>query len=233
MCTLRRAIAVRTFCWLFACAAAGCSADDDAPPSQVQAGASALPDASRPEPPRDAGPAQGAGSGGMSGRGSAGGGGGSGDSGDGANAGLCSSDGNCEQQLELAPAVHLADPIDYADKPPAGGPHNNCWARWVEHTQPVADEIWVHNLEHGGIVLLYNCTEACSSELDQLRSFASSHARTLLTPYAEMTHRFAAVAWGYRLQMDALDTAALERFYTAHLDHGPESLPNPPPTGCP
>lgn len=56
-------------------------------------------------------------------------------------------------------AFHLpfCTPINYAHNPPASGDHWPWPAPWGVHTEYLPREWWVHNLEHQGIVLLYNC----------------------------------------------------------------------------
>ncbi|MSP61755.1 MAG: DUF3105 domain-containing protein [Myxococcales bacterium] len=48
--------------------------------------------------------------------------------------------------------------VNYKANPPASGPH---WPEpkppWAAYSTVVPREAWVHNLEHGGIVLLFNC----------------------------------------------------------------------------
>jgi hypothetical protein len=137
---------------------------------------------------------------------------------------LCAPDGNCEESLTLAAALHVNTAIDYPDKPPAGGPHRGCWTTWGVHADPVADDVWVHNLEHGGLVLLYNCADACTADVNLLEGFVATHPRTLLTPYPEMPRRFAIVSWGYRLGMDTLHEPTLQAFYDRHFNRAPEAL---------
>ena len=146
---------------------------------------------------------------------------------------ICTATGDCEQIVAITSAMHVDAPIDYPDPPPAGGPHNGCWSAWGVHKTPVADENWVHNLEHGGVVLLYHCTPACADQVKSLGAFVDKHNLTLLTEYPDMKSRFAFVAWGFRLQSDALDLDALLAFYTAHVDQAPESISSGPPSGCP
>jgi hypothetical protein len=45
----------------------------------------------------------------------------------------------------------------YVSNPPASGPHWPAPAFWGIYGWVLPEEWWVHNLEHGGIVLLYNC----------------------------------------------------------------------------
>jgi hypothetical protein len=169
-----------------------------------------------------------AGSGGRAGLGGdgAGGEGGSGE------AKLCTTSGDCEEELAVPNANHLTGDIDYPDVPPVGGPHNPNWGAWGVHAEPLADECWVHNLEHGGVVVLYNCPEGCADDVARLETFVIDHRRTLLTEYPALPRRYAVVAWGHRLSMDVLDVDTMDVFYTLHFGQAPESLDDPPRSSC-
>jgi hypothetical protein len=138
--------------------------------------------------------------------------------------------GDCRTDtFTITSSAHTTDTIDYADIPPTGGAHHPCWATWGVHTEAVPDEHWVHNLEHGGVVLLYNCTD-CQSEIDDAASWVNTtQGSMLLTPYPALPARWAAVAWGARTVMGCYDRAAFEAFFAEHFDHAPESLRAPPP----
>jgi hypothetical protein len=154
----------------------------------------------------------------------------------GADAGdrICAAcDGACEETLALEPAQHLSGSIDYADTPPAGGPHGSCWADWGPHLDgPLPPEQWVHNLEHGGVVFLYHCPDGCSTELTQLTTLGSALSRVIVTEYPDMPAGFAAVGWGHRLVTRCFDMEALVAFYSAHFDQAPESISSGSPNGC-
>jgi hypothetical protein len=151
---------------------------------------------------------------------------------DGGTGKICTSAGDCEQHILVASAAHQTGTIDYPIKPPPGGNHNPCWGEWGVHDAPLPAENWVHNLEHGGVVLLYHCPKGCKDEIAELSDFVAAHPRTVLSEYEAMDARFAAIAWEYRLLMDDLDLDAIGEFYVAHFDHGLESLDAPPPSGC-
>ncbi len=141
--------------------------------------------------------------------------------------------GGCVDHVELGSASHVEGEVAYDTKPPMGGDHNACWAEWGVHAEAVADENWVHNLEHGGVVFLYNCPDGCETEVEQLSGYVTALGPTaLLTPYAEMEDRFAAVSWGWRLLQDCLDLSAMQTFYANHVDQGPESSTSGPADGC-
>jgi hypothetical protein len=145
---------------------------------------------------------------------------------------VCTTCGACEQSFIVASSAHVTGMIDYPDYPPPGGPHNPCWAPWGVHQDVVATENWVHNTEHGGIVYLYPVGDAGTASVVELAAFVARSPRTLLTAAPELTTAFAAVAWGHRLVSPCVDEAAAEAFYAEHLDHGPESIPDEPPSSC-
>ena len=134
--------------------------------------------------------------------------------------------------MQLDPAQHVTGTIPYADLPPAGGPHNPCWAAFGVHETPVPAERWVHNLEHGGVVFLYNCPEGCDTEVEQLQTLVDGTPQALLTEYEGLPARFAVVAWGHRLVSDCFDSEAFLAFYADHVDQAPESITAGPPAGC-
>ncbi len=141
--------------------------------------------------------------------------------------------GECRiDELAYASSYHTTEPVDYADIPPAGGPHNPCWAAWGVHDTAVPDDNWVHNLEHGGVTFLYDCTD-CDGDVAGIIGLTTGLAQfTVVTPYPEMDPGYAVVAWGWRLVSSCFDPAAAEAFYTAHVDQAPESTMADPGKGC-
>lgn len=123
-------------------------------------------------------------------------------------------------------------PIKYSHYPPTSG---NFWgepAPWGTYEEEVPEEIWLHNLAHGGIAILYRCDTPCAELEQQLRdahhSFPRSkwgHVKLLVTPYPKLKTRLAVVAWTWIDEMDAFDRDRLLRFYTRHLDRGPSDVP--------
>ena len=135
--------------------------------------------------------------------------------------------------------AHVSDetsPIPYPCSPPASGPHYPRWAVWGESSNPIPREHWVHNLEHGGIGLLYRCDDGCEEWVAQLRQEMESQpidlscsggvsSRIFLTedtllPRSPM---IAAVAWEYVYTADCVAPESLRRFVDDHYGNGPES----------
>jgi len=128
--------------------------------------------------------------------------------------------------------AHVNGPLDYPDKPPVGGHHNPCWARWGVYDKELASERWVHNLEHGGVVFLFRCDDGCASERAAMASIVNGNPQAILTPYAALPTRFAVVAWGVRITSECFDSARFQRFYDEHVGRGPEQIASNPPDSC-
>jgi hypothetical protein len=131
--------------------------------------------------------------------------------------------------------MHVPDgaPVDYGVRPPIGGPHYaSPHPDYGVLTEPVPPGRWLHNLEHGAIVLLYNCPADCPGLVDELgaiyaslpagRNARDGGPRMLLTRYHEMDRPIAVVGWGHLLELDQLEPDRVARFYAEHLDRGPE-----------
>lgn len=147
---------------------------------------------------------------------------------------MCAACGGCEEVIEVVSTMHTTNPVTYRDPPPTSGPHNPCWGHWdVYDDAPLPAERWVHNLEHGGVVFLYNCPDGCEPEVARLRELHRTRPRTIVTAYADLPTRFGVVSWGHRLLSECFDEAALLAFYARNFDHAPESLDTPPNPNCP
>ena len=146
---------------------------------------------------------------------------------------ICTRCGACDETQAAVSTMHTNAPVDYPDPPPSSGTHNPCWGTWGVHDEPLAAERWVHNLEHGGVVFLYNCPDGCADELSSLVSFANARMRTVVTAYYKLPTRFAVVAWEHRLVSECLDEQAFGQFYDAHVNRAPESNNMPPNPSCP
>lgn len=148
--------------------------------------------------------------------------------------GCAACDGACaEESLTYATRTHQTREIEYRNTPPAGGDHDGCWGQWGVQAEALDARHWVHNMEHGGVVFLYNCPDGCAAEVTELTAYVESLGnRAILTAYPELGTRFGAVAWGHRLLTDCLDMDAMRDFYDRRANQGPESVSSGPPSGC-
>lgn len=129
---------------------------------------------------------------------------------------------------------HLAEGTraTYGHYPPTSGPHWPTRAPWGVSSVPVPPEQWVHNLEHGGIVVLYRCDVPCP---DVIAKLADAHrtlprgkhgeVKLLVAPDRRIASRLALLAWRRLQDLRAFDRDRLLRFYETYVDRGPEDAP--------
>ncbi|MSQ14389.1 MAG: DUF3105 domain-containing protein [Dehalococcoidia bacterium] len=136
-----------------------------------------------------------------------------------------------EAPLEVAQHVPEGSPLEYKNSPPSSGVHYGVTRPLAVYSEEVNPGYWVHNLEHGGIAILYNCPEGCPDLVkklnDEYRSFPNSKygsVKLIVTPYSKLETRLAIVSWGWVDAMEEFDKDRMINFYRAHVDHGPEDL---------
>jgi hypothetical protein len=137
--------------------------------------------------------------------------------------------------------VNKGEPhASYNSKPPTSGPHWSILGEapvpWGIYREPVLDEAQVHNLEHGGVMIQYNCRD-CPDLVAQLEGFYNRYSaarplprypqstKLIVAPYYDMPSRIALTAWGRIDTLDAYDEARITRFVDAYRDNGPEAVP--------
>jgi hypothetical protein len=108
----------------------------------------------------------------------------------------------------------------YNSVPPTSGPHLPYIAPWGVHTRPIPDELQVHNLEDGGVMVQYNCT--CPELVDKLRGIVSRYDKfVVLAPYPTMKTKIALTAWTRLDGFEEFDEARIVRFIDRYrgIDH--------------
>jgi Protein of unknown function (DUF3105) len=156
--------------------------------------------------------------------------------------------------------LHVAtgSEVTYTYCPPASGNHYNAAAvgpiapRFYSVNDKTVPEGWIHNLEHGGMVLLYrgDGPGATPDGQAQLKAFFASFppspvcgfaAGTQFSPviaeFNDMKTPFAALVWGRALPLQTFDAAAILQFNATYAERtNPESFcasPTPIPTASP
>lgn len=139
--------------------------------------------------------------------------------------------------VDEMPHTHVAPPtaITYNHNPPTSGCHynlgyGNAPIQTGAYNVEIPPEYWVHNLEHGYIVVLYNCPSGCNTEFQALRTWyhglpADSnfgYAKVIIIPYKEMTVPFAAVSWDWYDPIPVFSIAEVQKFYANHVGNAPE-----------
>lgn len=132
------------------------------------------------------------------------------------------------RQITIAGAEHIPDTqkaTDHNSVPPTSGQHYARTAPDGIQAAPVPDEVQVHNLEHGQIMIQYTC--ACPDLAQQLAVFAQRYPKwVLVAPYPNpnVGARIALTAWGYLDTFDEFDEARITNFIEARKNKGPEKV---------
>ncbi len=148
---------------------------------------------------------------------------------------------HCDGKVVVEPIVdsphrEVGTPIVWPNNPPTSGPHWPVWAAWNRHYDEIARPYWLHNAEHGGVVLAYRCDAGCQDIADALDSLvrvlpADPHCvaplrnRTIVVadPLLPDDHAVFAVAWGTYYEASCVDTEALTGFYTDNFGRSTEN----------
>jgi len=141
----------------------------------------------------------------------------------------------------LLPALHVAigSDIQWDSNPPSSGPHYPIWAAYQAYDTPVPRGYYVHDLEHGAIVFVFNCGDAgCPDVVAAFHAASDSlpddplctaagegvRVRTVITPDPLLDVTVAAAAWGWTYKSECVDLPSLKAFAAAHYGQGPEEF---------
>ena len=127
--------------------------------------------------------------------------------------------------------------IEWSTNPPTSGPHFSLWAAWDRSYGTLDRGFWVHNLEHGAVVLAHRCDAGCPDEIAQLAAAvlalpedakceAPIRARALVVadPLLPDDRSFAAIAWGALYSASCVDPDAIAEFAGDFYGRAPENL---------
>lgn len=124
--------------------------------------------------------------------------------------------------------VPLCSQLQFGSNPPASGNHYAppYWAAYRTYAAPVPAGFLVHDLEHGAVVIGYNCPEGCAEEVARAQAWINglgqdpicpgSPHKIILAPNPQLDVRWAAAAWAWTWKASCPDTASLGAFFRAH-----------------
>ena len=127
----------------------------------------------------------------------------------------------------------------YESRPATSGEHWNVGGgvapmNWGVYTSPVPEPAVVHNLEHGGIVIWYQPTQASAEDVTALTQYVESQVRSakfkvILSPWAgeDFGHPIAATAWNWMLYQDEANIDEIRAFLDDHYGDAPEPAGGP------
>jgi hypothetical protein len=144
--------------------------------------------------------------------------------GDGNSGGEAVAQGDCTTQtfdaLEARHVEELPGDYEYNSIPATSGLHNPVTAIWNLYDQPVPQINYIHNLEHGGIVIQYG-SEVPAEEIASLANWYGQDPRGLIVaPLSEemegedptLADQIVAVSWTHMVRCGSFNEAVLSDF---------------------
>ena len=126
----------------------------------------------------------------------------------------------------------------YNSIPPTSGTHVGGKAQWGISDSPIPDELQLHNLEDGGVVVQYNCTpgvdsksqatpspqvqDECQKLIEDLSSIVKKYSdKVLMAPYPKLDTKIALTAWTRIDKFNDFDEERIQKFIRAFkgIDH--------------
>ena len=127
--------------------------------------------------------------------------------------------------------VEEGQDIQYESNPPTFGPHFGTTSPAGFFDEPVVEEILVHNLEHGQIVIHYN-PDASQETKDKIDELVDQEPQaTLAVPNASIEKSVVFTAWGALQACDEPAQEAADAFRERFQGRGPEQVGIPTFTG--
>ncbi len=126
----------------------------------------------------------------------------------------------------------------YNSDPASSGPHyadSSSPAEWGIYTEEVSEEIFIHNEEHGGVIVTYQPDLLPTDQLKKLQDLfiapysnkAFSPIKFIITPRSKDKHAIELAAWTYTLNLDTYDEATIIKFFNQHAGKAPEPTAGP------
>lgn len=135
------------------------------------------------------------------------------------------------EEFEALPAIHIDSaeapptPPPYNSDPPTSGPHLGAQvAPWGSHPETVPPEIFVHNLEHGGIVIHYK--DLPDEDIVALEELVDSYDDgVIVMPSDSINKPLALTQWAHMQTCEKYSERVVVDFIRARCNKG-----NPEPT---
>jgi len=131
--------------------------------------------------------------------------------------------------------------FNYSSDPPTSGAHQEIFTQAFINAQPLQKYVQVHVLEHGNVLLQYNClcpavvaalSEVAHAYDDRLAPGGAAGARpadvmrseeigaaVVVAPYPGMPYKIALTAWTRLEPLDTVDRSKIFSFVNAYLNN--------------
>jgi hypothetical protein len=113
--------------------------------------------------------------------------------------------------FESLPGGVAEGPIDYPQRPPAGGQHAELPHLCGLYHVPLQDEHAVKALATGAVWVAYH-PDLPAADVERLRDEASGHLDVILAPYPGLEQRVVLTAWERQLALDSVEDPRITVF---------------------
>ncbi|MEP7204824.1 MAG: DUF3105 domain-containing protein [Candidatus Saccharibacteria bacterium] len=121
---------------------------------------------------------------------------------------------------------------------PSSGPHYEdakSPTDWGIYTEIIQPEVFLHNEEHGGVIIAYSPSLLPADQLKKLQTlFAPPYdqkdfkpAKFILAPRPTNKKAIQLASWNWTYDLDGYDAASITKFYLQHGGKAPEALAGP------
>ncbi len=110
----------------------------------------------------------------------------------------------------------------YNSNPPTSGPHWSDVAGAGIKTEAVPDELILHSMEHGAVVVWYK-EGLLQADVDKItEAFNQASGKKIMLPRANLDVPVALTSWGYLLKLNSIDQNTIKEFIETNSDRAPE-----------
>ena len=124
--------------------------------------------------------------------------------------------------------IPASKPTKFDTSPPTSGDHDQVPLGDGAYAEEPDERYFVHSMEHGRVVILYNPSLPEEEQLALKGVFLEDPDGMVLIPYADMPYDVAATAWTQLLGCDAYSPESLDAirdFRDEFRGKGPEDIP--------
>jgi len=117
----------------------------------------------------------------------------------------------------------------YNSRPATSGWHYPSLVKWDVYQIEIPDEYLLHNLEHGGVGIHYNCPQGCPGLVEELSIIASQYDKIVVSPYPDLFSRISLTSWTAKDDFEQFDEDRVTAFIKVHMGKPPAPEYSIPP----
>lgn len=125
----------------------------------------------------------------------------------------------------------------YNSSPASSGPHyadSSAPTSWGVYTQQVPEEVFLHNEEHGGVIITYK-PDLPADQVKKLQLLFAppysnakfSPSKAIVTPRSKNTKPIELASWRRTLSLDSYDENTIMQYYLTNIGKSPEAGAGP------